>query len=306
MGERRELDRVTAQGDVEADELGSGRHVTPEAILRALALVRQGRVFDLDPGRFPGMPRNPAQPPFDLVTYRSPRGERKAAELSFLQPETNQDNFGFVLEQVTTSMHMGAHIDALCHVTCGTDSEWYGGFSEAEFLGDKGALVSDVTRIPAIFARGVILDVAGHVGVPMLDAGMPIAAELLQATASAQGVELRAGDVVLIRTGQLRDWPEMRDGPEAGLSLDAAEWLGSLDPLAIGADNSAIEVLPSVLPRSPQPVHVHLLAKLGIYLLEWLALDELADAKPSEFLFVCLPLKITGATGSLVRPVAIL
>jgi kynurenine formamidase len=111
---------------------------------------------------------------------------------------------------------------------------------------------------------------------------------------------------VLIRTGQLRDWPTMREGPEAGLSLDGAEWLGELDPLAIGADNSAIEVLPSILPRSPQPVHVHLLAGLGIYLLEWLSLDELARVSANEFLFICLPLKIAGATGSLTRPVAVI
>jgi kynurenine formamidase len=295
---------VTTERQGDSDQLGSGRHVTPEAIVQALALVRHGRVFDLDPGRFPGMPRNPAQPAFDLVTYRSPSGERKSGEFPFLQPEVNEDNFGFVLEHVTTSMHLGAHIDALCHVTCGTNSEWYGGFAEAEFLGDRGALKSDVTQIPAIIARGVILDVAGHLDVPMLDAGLPIGAELLEATASAQGVSLNVGDVILIRTGQLRNWPEMRDGPEAGLSLEGAEWLGCLDPLAIGADNSAIEVLPSVLPQSPQPVHVHLLARLGVYLLE--ALEELAAALPSEFLFVCLPLKITGATGSLVRPVAVL
>jgi len=226
--------------------------------------------------------------------------------MPFLRPEVNEDNFGFVLEQVTTSMHLGAHIDALCHVTCGSRSEWHGGFSESEFLGDKGALASDATRIPAILARGVLIDVAGHLGVPMLEPGMPIDAALLQAAASARNVEVRVGDVVLIRTGQLRDWPRLRDGPEAGLSLDGAEWLGALDPLAIGSDNSAIEVLPSILPRSPQPVHVHLLAKLGIYLLEWLKLDELAEANPSEFLFICLPLKITGATGSLVRPVAVI
>jgi kynurenine formamidase len=297
------LDRTSA---TEADELGSGRHVTPEAVVGALGLARTGRVIDLDPGRFPGMPRNPAQPAFDLITYRSPRGERAAAELPFLQPEVNEDNFGFVLEQVTTSMHLGAHIDALCHVTCGSNSEWYGGFAESEFLGDKGALASDATHIPAIIARGVIIDVARYLDVPMLDTGMPVDSALLQAATEAQGVQLGAGDVVLIRTGQLRDWPTLREGPEAGLSLDGAEWLGSLDPLAVGADNSAVEVLPSLVPGSPQPVHVHLLAKLGIYLLEWLALDELAGAKPTEFLFICLPLKIRGATGSLARPVAVL
>jgi len=183
---------------------------------------------------------------------------------------------------------------------------WYGGFSDAEFLGDKGAHASDATRIPPILARGVLIDVARHQGEEMLAPGVPIGADELSAAAADQGVEIRVGDVVLVRTGQLRAWPEVRDGAEAGLSLDGAQWLSRHDPLAIGADNSAVEVLPSTIPGSPQPVHVHLLARCGIYLLEWLALEDLAEARPAAFLFVCLPLKIAGATGSLVRPIAVL
>lgn len=288
------------------DQLGSGRHVTPSTVSAAVGLAREGRLIDLDPGRFPGMPRHPAQPPFDLTTYRSPRGQRNQGDLPFLRPEANRDNFGFLIEQVTTSMHMGAHIDALCHVTCGPESTWYGGFPEAEFLGDKGALASDATRIPPILARGVLIDVARHHGCDVLAPGVPIGADQLSAAVARQGIEVRPGDVVLIRTGQLRGWPQLRQGAEAGLSLDGAQWLSERDPLAIGADNSAVEVLPSVIPGSPQPVHVHLLAHCGVYLLEWLALEELAEARPAEFLFICLPLKITGATGSLVRPVAVL
>lgn len=274
--------------------------------MAALALASTGQIIDLDPGRFPGMPRHPAQPPFDLTTYRSPRGQRNARDLPLLRPDTNRDNFGFVLEQVTTSMHMGAHIDALCHVTCGPQNEWYGGFSEAEFLGDKGALASDATRIPPILARGVLIDVARHHQAEILEPGEPIGADALASAARAQGIEVRRGDVVLIRTGQLRGWPRLREGAEAGLSLDGARWLSERDPIAVGADNSAVEVLPSIIPGSPQPVHVHLLARNGIYLLEWLGLEELAKAHASEFLFICLPLKITGATGSLVRPIAVL
>jgi len=289
-----------------ADQLGSGRHVTPSAVAAAVGLVGEGRLVDLDPGRFAGMPQHPAQPPFDLTTYRSPRGQRNQDDLPFLRPEANRDNFGFLLEQVTTSMHIGAHIDALCHVTCGSESTWYGGFPEAEFLGDKGALASDATRIPPILARGVLIDVARYQGKSVLAPGAPIGAAELSAAAATAGVEVRAGDVVLIHTGQLRDWPQLREGPEAGLSLDGARWLSDHDPLAIGADNSAVEMLPSAIPGSPQPVHVHLLARCGIYLLEWLALEELAETQPVEFLFICLPLKITGATGSLVRPVAVL
>ncbi len=112
-------------------------------------------------------------------------------------------------------------------------------------------------------------------------------------------------DVVLVHTGHLRDWPDHEFGPEPGLSLEAALALAEHAPLAVGADNAAVEVLPSVIPGRVQPVHVELIVERGIYLVEWLGLEEMAASGHSEFLFICLPLKITGGTGSLVRPVAV-
>lgn len=289
------------------DELGAGRLLDDASVLAALRLARRGRVFDLDPGRSPGMPRHDAQPPFEVITYRSPRGQRNAGDLPFLAPERNRDNFGFVLETVIGSTHNGTHIDALCHVTAGEERQWYGGFREDEWLGDRGALASDATKLPPILARGVLLDVAGARGVEALGPGEPVEAGDLAGAAERGGVELRRGDVVLVRTGQMRDWPRAVNPPghEAGLSLGAARWLSERDPLAVGADNSALEVLPSTVEGSPQPVHVHLMVERGIYILEWVFLDELAAAGVTEFLFVCLPLRIAGATGSMVRPVAV-
>jgi kynurenine formamidase len=287
------------------DEVGAGALITPESVLGALALVRSGKVFDLEVARFAGMPRHPAQPPFDLVTYRSPRGVRASGDPPGLEPARNKPNFGFVLELVTTSMHLGTHIDALCHVTAGDDSHWYGGFRESEYLGDKGALASDVTHIPPIFARGVLLDVASALGLEQLPEGYSIGAADLERATERAGVELRRGDVVLVRTGHLRHWPDLRSGPEPGLTLAGARWIAGHGPVAVGADNAAVEVLPSGLPDDPQPVHVHLMVESGIYLIEWVWLEDLAVAGLGEFAFLCLPLKVNGATGSLVRPVAV-
>jgi kynurenine formamidase len=300
-------DRSHAAGAEQGDQLGAGRLLSEASVLAALALVRQGRVFDLDPGRFPGMARHEAQPPFDLITYRTPRGERNQGDLPFLAPEVNRDNFGFILETVIGSTHNGTHIDALCHVTAGADSHWYGGFEEARWLGDKGALASDASKLPPILARGVLLDAAGYTGVDALAAAEPVHGDTLEAVARGQGVEVRRGDVVLIRTGQIRDWPQAVNPPgsEAGVSLDGARWLSAREPLAVGADNSAFEVLPSGIDGSPQPVHVHLMVERGIYIIEWVDLEELAREGVREFLFICLPLRIRGATGSMVRPVAI-
>ncbi len=286
------------------DEVGAGARIDRESVVASLGLAREGRIFDLDIGRFAGMPRHPLQPPFDLSTYRTPRGARAGANRAGPDPD-NLTNFGFSLELVSTSMHLGTHIDALCHVTAGDDDHWYGGFTERGHLGDKGALASDVTHIPPIVTRGVLLDVAGAHAKRQLPPGYAIGPDDLELALLRAGTELRPGDVVLVHTGQLRDWPSVRGGGEPGLGIEGARWLSGRGPVAVGADNAAVEVLPSVVPGDPQPVHVHLMVECGIYIMEWMYLDELADAGISEFLFVCLPLKIDGATGSLVRPVAI-
>ena len=274
-------------------------------MLAALALAGSGRVFDLDIGRFPGMPHHPAQPGFDVVTYLSPKGSSNERQRAGKPGAVDQDNFGVVLEKVTTSMHMGTHLDALCHVTAGVDCHGFGGFNGVEHVGDKGVLVNDVTEVPPILARGVLLDVAGALGVPQLAPTHAIAVPELEEARRRAGVELRPGDVVLVHTGHLRDWPAYEFGPEPGLSLEAALWLAQHEPFAVGCDNSAIEVMPSVIARRAQPVHVELIVERGIYLIEWVGLEELAAAAVGEFLFMCLPLKIKGATGSLVRPVAV-
>ncbi len=286
-----------------ADNPPSGGHGA--AVLEALGLARTGRVFDLDIGRFPGMPHHPAQPGFDLVTYLSPQGAARQRASRGQPAAFDDDNFGVVLELVTTSMHMGTHVDGLCHVTAGDQGCGFGGFRASEHVGDKGVLTGHDMAVPPILARGVLLDVAGALGLSGLPPGRAITVADLELARDHAGVALRRGDVVLVRTGQLRGWPEYEMGPEAGLGLESALWLAGHEPAAIGADNSAIEVMPSVIPGRVQPVHVELLVERGIYLVEWLGLEELAAARVFEFLFVCLPLKISGATGSLVRPVAV-
>jgi kynurenine formamidase len=176
-----------------------------ERVRRALDLVRSGVVFDLDIGRFPGMPRNPAQPAFDVVTYRSPKGLANERRESGKGAALDEDNFGFVLELVTTSMHMGTHIDALCHVTAGEGSEGYEGFQASEHVGDKGVLRNDATTLPAIVARGVLLDVAAALGTERLVASHGITVREIELAIDLAGITLEAGDVVLVRTGYLRE-----------------------------------------------------------------------------------------------------
>jgi kynurenine formamidase len=279
-------------------------HTIDRALLTS---IRTGKVFDLSSGWWPGMPVGAAHPPFHLNTYRTPRGMRSEQVFAFA-PGTNSVNHGFISEVVSTTTHAGTHLDALCHVTGGPNDSWHGNYSADEYLGDSGALRDDASQLPPVIARGVLLNVPRALGEPRLPDGFPIGPTELEKACGTQGIELHDGDVVLIRTGMMREWPDpvaMNRTDQPGLSLEGAKWLHSYAPSIVGADNTSVEVAPSGHDGDPQPVHRFLLHGHGVLLLEWVYLEDLAEADIGEFLFIAAPLPIVGATGSLVRPLAV-
>ena len=118
-------------------------------------------------------------------------------------------------------------------------------------------------------------------------------------------MKVEEGDVVLLRTGHIRHWPGpdyyRQKGGIPGINLEGARWLSERGVFMVGSDNYCVEVQPA----PAAPVHIHMLVEKGIHLLEVAVLEELSRTKTTEFLFVCLPLKIRGGTGSPTRPVAI-
>ena len=134
------------------------------------------------------------------------------------------------------------------------------------------------------------------------------AAHIEQHAADNAGLSIEAGDIVLIRTGWGRffgtDNARYVEG-EPGIDVAAARWLTSRDVVAIGCDNMAVEVLPNPDRRLMMPVHQHVLAEAGVYLIENLALDEIASERLTSFCFILLATKYKGATGCPVRPVAL-
>jgi kynurenine formamidase len=153
--------------------------------------------------------------------------------------------------------------------------------------------------------RGILLNVAGEQRLPAEHAITP---QELESAATAAGLKVRAGDVVLVRTGYGALWAEPdRYLRAAGVSGAGSRWLAERNVKAVGADNVAWDV---VGPTDPElgvtlPGHILLLVRAGIPIIENLNLEELAAAGIYEFGFVCLPLKMRGATGSPVRPIAI-
>jgi kynurenine formamidase len=208
-----------------------------------------------------------------------------------------------------TGDHNGTHIDALCHQAEGMTL--CGGIQIDERLQTPtGFAALGAETITPILGRGVLLDVAGQRGIPALPLETTVSQAELEAVAAAQGTHISSGDVALVRTGAggaLWDTPAdyIR---AAGIAADASAWLAELGVRAVGADNIAWD-LDSLqldpLTGTSFPGHVILLARYGIHIMENLYLEELARDRVYAFTFICVPPKLKGATGSPVRPLAV-
>ena len=261
-----------------------------------LKILEKAKVFDLAQPYFVGMPHFPTHPPF-LFSLTKKHGDL-----------VSSSGVSSAADAITFGGHVGTHIDALCHFSCG--GKLFGGLDASEnqtYGGGLGHLTVDT--VAPLLRRGILLDVAGHLGHRALPTDFAITPAHLESTAKAHGVSVQAGDVVLLRTG----WAQYFHDPARyiaggsghqpagpGPELDGARWLSERKVFAAGSDTVAFERVPSGM-----PVHVHLLVESGIHIIEVLNLEELAAAKVYEFVFVAAPLKIRGGTGSPVRPLAI-
>lgn len=280
------------------DERGALNLLDADAVRRGLAAAREGRVVPLGlPVQSRRVPVLPPRPPvlhtmlvdgadFEAGARRGPNGVQ------------------FADDHLSLACHSGTHIDALSHVA--RDGLMFNGMPAREVRSATGARRLGIDRVGGIVCRGVLLDVLATAGGP-LEAGRAITVADLEAAAGAQGVELLPGDAALVRTGWLARFDE-RDpswyAGEPGIDVEAACWLADQGVVLVGADNFAVEVVPSAS-GDPIPVHLALLQERGVYLLELVDLDPLAAAGAATFTFVLAPLRITGGVGSPVNPLAI-
>ncbi|MBN1460901.1 MAG: cyclase family protein [Armatimonadetes bacterium] len=278
----------------------------PRDVLRAVSLVKKGTVYDLEAVRWNLMPTWSGHPPFQVITYRTPHGIRTAGDhVGFLG--RNDPGMGWFSELILGSAHTGTHIDALGHITSGKDSCWFGNMNEAEDSGDFGLMGGDVCSIPPVITRGVMIDVPAYHGRTPLPRNYPITVADVEGALASQGVRLEPNDVVLVRTGYMGIWPDASctDFHGAGITLEVARYFCDSGAVVVGADTESLEVVPSVVDGNPHPVHIELLNNRGVHIMEMMYLEELARDRVYEFLFMTSPLKIRGATGSMIRPLAV-
>jgi kynurenine formamidase len=277
-------------------------HMTPELV----SLIRTGKVFSLAVVYREGIPVPGPMVPYTLT----PR--LRHGDLDDIRPASA------AAEAVTMAAHTGTHIDALCHI-----GEHRNGSQQPESSGDvylytpegeprlaadsvnfQGQTHLSIAEMPPIVTRAVLLDVAGYKGVDVLPDAYAISAQDIEATLALQQTEVRQGTAVLIRTGFVKllySGNRAFTDAIAGLGLDAARLLLERGMILAGADNMTVEAMPPV----DHPVHRLLLVRNGVTHLENLYLEDLAASKIYEFLLIVTPLRLQGATGSWVHPIAI-
>ena len=276
------------------DERGSGNLMKPEQVLKAAKLIRTGEVIELgqvlDPTNMPFFPGRQ----LSILTKRTnvlPQSNRRISNEEMVIGELGQ---------------IGTQFDGFSHQ--GIDNGFYNCFKQDQIATRNGYTKLGIEKVGAFVTRGVLIDVAALKGVQMLPDSYEITVQDLQGALKRQNLTIQPGDAIIVHTGWGKLWGKdnvryMKTDP--GIGVAAAEWLAKQNPMLIGSDNWSVEVNPNPDPKISSPVHQILLAVNGIHILESLKLDELVIKRVNEFAFILEPLKLKGATGSTVAPIAI-
>ncbi|MFC9977265.1 cyclase family protein [Spirillospora sp. NPDC127200] len=289
------------------DERGALNLLTPETVVAAAGCVREGRVLGLSlPIR--GATSSPAPTTVPHLKGRPLPQHFMSVDGGDYAAGTRAIGAGLKMADdalVVTPHGTTTHMDALCHMWSG--DELYNGHPAGR-VRSYGAGRCGIDKAGPVVARGVLFDVPGLRGVPHLEAGDRIGPEDL----AAADVEVRPGDVAVVRTG----WPLVwQDGPDAywagqpGLNADAGRWLAERDVCMVASDNAAIGGLNERQLADEglaDDLHMILLWRHGVHLAEMLWLEELAESGRTDFLFVAAPLRIEGGTASPINPLAVL
>jgi Putative cyclase len=281
------------------DQRGAANRMTPQKVLEANALIRQGKIYQLGRLYEHGMPL-PGKRHFSLTIPGSPTYGPLGKNQTVAFDELFSGEIGQIGTQLDGLGHFGARF--------GKEDYFYNGFKRSEFAKPYGLEKLGIENVGVFYTRGLLLDVARLRKAERLPAGYAITVADLQGCLESAGLKVHEGDAVLIRTGHGLLW--MKDNKafneaEPGLGVDAAHWLTGQKVTLIGSDNWAIEVVPHEDPQLNFPVHEWIIPRNGVYNLECLDLESLAADQVHEFAFIFAPLRLKGATGSPGNPIAV-
>ena len=290
------------------DEIGTLNFISPEDIVKAAQLIRRGKVFSL------GLNFDNKGPQSGLWGKRfNPIHTMTATGTDAVAGNQDEGKLRYADDMISLPLQCGTQWDALGHIFY--DDKMWNGY-DAQLVDSNGAQKNAIDKIKdRAVGRGVLLDVAKHVGVESLDEGMAITNDDLNETAESQGVEIKRGDFVIVRTGMMgkclrtENWGGYAGGDAPGLAFETAEWIHEKEIAAICTDTWGCEVRPNETTEAQQPWHWVVIPMIGITMGEIFVVDDLADDCTAdgiyEFFFCAPPLPITGGCGSPLNPIAI-
>ena len=281
------------------DEIGAANYVNPKQVLMAAGLVKKGLSHPL------GIvidPKMPAFPPRSMSLQVVSPGQHNGRTL--------EQDFGWDVvyndDLAQLWFGTGPQLDGLGHM--GEAGVYYNCNEAKDFVDITGLKKLATHQVPPLIGRGVLIDMARHFGVSTLKGGQGISSDDIKAAAKAQGTSIQQGDVVLFHTGwtdaMLTSEPDVWVATEPGLTNEALRYVGSLNPMAVGADTWAIDAVPAVEGDKVFYGHVELLKKRGIYILETMNTGRLAKEEVYEFMFVLGQARIKGTVQMIINPVA--
>jgi kynurenine formamidase len=269
---------------VTGSDIGMLAHVDEAKRREALALVREGRMFDLGRVLDESVPVFPGRYFRQTLVTTAHHGNGGGL---------GENRVNWITEQVAGTQQLGTHLDALSHLQIG--DRGYNGYSVAELAGTAGVSKLGVETVPQIVTRGWLVDVAP------LGAGDVISVDDLG------GIEPSPGDAVLFHTGWGAQWeePEAYLGGEPGPGYEVAAWLAGRGVALTGCDTWSYGPVPPEDPDRPFEVPQLLNVRHGVFVVENLDTSALAAAGVREFALVLTHPKLRGATGAWTSPIAL-
>ena len=282
------------------DRLGALNNLSPAHVVAAASDVRDGRTVSL---AAPIETRAAADNPDPAVHQMT----------SWADDADGASGLSFAMDRLAMNIHGNAdsHIDAPCHVIF--DGKLYNGIAADAVTATGATELSIDLAGQGIVGRGLLLDIPRMRGVPWLEPGDHVTADDLLAAESARSDRIEQGDLLFVRVGHrarrqtLGPWDAA--AARAGLHPAALELLAERRITVLGSDGNN-DTAPSTVEGVDFPVHVLAVNAMGLYLLDYLDLDALAELCEAmhrwSFLCVVAPLRLREGTGSPVNPIAIL
>lgn len=292
------------------DRLGTMNFVTSEKVLAALQIPRSGRVISC------GLPYDERGPMSGRGRRFNPMRLMLADHGTYASGAVKlRGDFRYGDDVVTMPLQCSTQWDGLAHVWW-DDDRLYNGVP-ASTVNSTGATVLGIEHLAkkGVASRGILLDLPRYFRVPTLAPGQVIHREDVEGCLKAEGVEMQSGDLVVSRTGRMKEFlendnnPSVYQGPVAGFGVDVASWLYEKEVAASASDTMVWEVSPSESTEVNLPMHLICLVNMGLLIGEIFNFEELAQACAAdgryEFLFVAPPLAFTRGIGSPLNPLAI-